>query len=181
MSKLTEKEIQYLLWNFYNKLGHKLVVPNIYLHYSEADLITVQASGYVNEIEIKRTKVDFKNDFKKRKHTYMAEAATTRLHLPNYFWFAYPATIHESIDFEIPDYYGMIQIKFEKYPVIEKRARLLHKKKITDKQVRQIARSLMFKMWNTRWLFDGLNDWGRVFTYDHTWDFIQHKEKTYRV
>lgn len=150
MKKLTEKIIQQRLYDFYHKLGHKLIAPNIFLHYSEADLITVQVSGYVNEIEIKLTKADFKRDFKKRKHKYMAEAksARSKLHLPNYFWFAFPLSILPVIDFEIPDYYGLITFNEDGHPNIYRRAKIIHKKKITHKQIAQIARSLMFKLWN---------------------------------
>jgi hypothetical protein len=154
--KLTEKSIQSLLFDFYNKLGHKLIAPNIYLHYSEADLITVQTSGYVNEIEIKITKADFKGDFKKRKHKYMTESHNgymrkVNFDLPNYFWFAFPQSLMSKIDFDIPDYYGLITIEdlgLDCYlPCIYRRAKMMHKKKVTNKQIRQIARSMMFKMW----------------------------------
>jgi hypothetical protein len=155
MKPITEKIIQRQLYDFYIKLGHKLIAPNIYLHYSEADLITVQASGYVNEIEIKINKADFKRDFEKRKHKYYAAArakkARSFAHLPNYFWFAFPHKLLDKIDFDVPDYYGLITLRNYGmevyYPVIHRRAKFLHKKKVTDKQVRQIARSLMFKMW----------------------------------
>jgi hypothetical protein len=153
---ITEATIQRQLYDFYSGLGHKLIAPNIYLHYSEADLITVQASGYVNEIEIKITKADFKRDFEKRKHKYYTAARAKKVvrsfaHIPNYFWFAFPEPLLDKIDFDVPDYYGLIAIKDLGHglgaPNIHRRAKFLHKKKITDKQVRQIARSLMFKMW----------------------------------
>jgi hypothetical protein len=150
---ISEKIIQRSLFKFYNRLNHKLIVPNIYLHYSEADLITVQTSGYVNEIEIKLTKADFKRDFKKRKHQYMLESMKpgSRLHTPNYFWFCIPKTLLPKIDCDIPDNYGMILMDENGiYPEIYKRAKIMHRQKVTDKQVRQIARSLMFKMWSVR-------------------------------
>ena len=142
--KLTEKSIQRSLFQFYNKLNHKLIAPNIYLHYSEADLITVQTSGYVNEIEIKISRADFKNDFKKRKHRYMAERMKNT---PNYFWFAFPLVLLHKINFDIPGEYGMITVNEKGWPNILKRAKIMHRDKVTNKQVRQIARSLMFKMW----------------------------------
>jgi hypothetical protein len=165
--RLNEKIIQRRLFDFYNKLGHKLIAPNIFLYHSEADLITVQKSGYVNEVEIKLNKPDLKRDFEKRKHPYMAKAVTLKntpgrcassrylTYMPNYFWFAFPHHILGKIDFEIPDYYGLITIRnFGMdvwYPVIHRRAKIMHKKKVTEKQIAQIARSLMFKLWyNTR-------------------------------
>ena len=151
---ISEKIIQRSLFNFYNKLNHKLIVPNIYLHYSEADLITVQKSGYVNEIEIKLTKADLKRDFKKRKHAYMLESKNqsnpnySRLHTPNYFWFCIPKTLLPKIDFDIPEDYGIITVDENGgWPDIHKRAKIMHRDKVTDKQIRQIARSLMYKMW----------------------------------
>jgi hypothetical protein len=161
--RLTEKIIQRRLFEFYCKLDHKLVVPNIFLHYSEADLITVQKSGYVNEIEIKLNKADLKRDFKKRKHKYFNEAVSLKKqkgrcltsrylsHMPNYFWFAFPLSVLPVIDFEIPDYYGLITIReddFQGWPNVYRRAKIMHKQKVSNKQIAQIARSLMFKMWN---------------------------------
>jgi Holliday junction resolvase-like predicted endonuclease len=157
--KLTEKSIQRSLYHFYNQLNHKLIAPNIHLYYGEADLITVQTSGYTNEIEIKLNKADFKRDFKKRKHLYMALAkkAVSKVHLPNYFWFAFPLSLMEKIDFEVPGHYGMITVNEEGWPNIYRRAKLLHRGKITDKQVRQIARSLMFKMWRYEAMSENCN------------------------
>lgn len=167
----SESQIQRILFNFYNALGHKLIIPNIYLHHSEADIITVQTSGYVNEIEIKRTKADFKADFFKRKHRYMTEAMGIKKKkgrclsskflsmIPNYFWFAFPEELGPKIaDIVVPDYYGMIRIipaadEWNRAEII-KRAKIMHRSKISDKQVRQIARSLMFKMWK----YEGLRD-----------------------
>ncbi len=148
---ISEKIIQRSLFDFYNGLNHKLIAPNIYLHYSEADLITVQSSGYVNEIEIKLTKADFKRDFKKRKHRYMAEAMKpkSRLHTPNYFWFCCPQDLLSKIDFDIPEYYGILVVDENgALPIIHKRAKIMHRDKVTNKQIAQIARSLMFKMWD---------------------------------
>jgi hypothetical protein len=146
---ISEKIIQKSLFHFYNCLNHKLIVPNIYLHYSEADLITVQASGYVNEIEIKLTKADFVRDFKKRKHQYMAESMIQRrLHTPNYFWFCIPQELLPKIDLDIPDVYGMILVNENGHcPAIHKRAKIMHREKVTEKQIRQIARSVMYKFW----------------------------------
>jgi hypothetical protein len=142
------------LWNYYDGLHHQLVAPNINLHYSEADMITVMKSGYVNEIEIKISKADFKNDFKhkKRKHWMMEKVRDTQAFekfSANYFWYAIPKALHPKIDFPIPDYYGLIVIDEPlKFISIIKRAKLLHKGKITQKQLHRIGRSLTYKYWN---------------------------------
>ena len=162
LTNLTEKKIQKALWNYYDGIQHQIVVPNIHLHYSEADLITVMKSGYMNEIEIKISKADFKNDFKKQKHTMMENLVQGKilnratLYSANYFWFAIPKALHPKINFPIPDHYGLIVIDEPlAFISIIKRAKLLHREKITQKQLHRIGRSLMYKYWNQITKSDG--------------------------
>ncbi len=157
LTNLSEASIQGILWNYYEGLQHQVIAPNIHLHYSEADLITVMKSGYVNEIEIKISKADFKNDFKKRKHQIMENLKQDNLHnrqkkySPNYFWFAIPEALYLKIDFPIHEYYGLIVINEPLHVIsIINRAKRLHTDKITQKQLQRIGRSLMYKYWNLR-------------------------------
>ena len=86
------KEIQTMLANspmFCNQ--GNIIVPNVSfgLLNHEADLIVISKSGYLSEIEIKRSWSDFKADFKKP-HSHQDE----RVHR---FYFAVPASIEERV------------------------------------------------------------------------------------
>ena len=75
--KYTEKEIQEVLERHYDKNGIKYTAGNLYLfrHNWETDFLVVQkASSYCYEIEIKTSRSDFFNDFKKtEKHSILKE------------------------------------------------------------------------------------------------------------
>ena len=76
-TKHTEKTIQNLLESRFDSGNIKYVVSNLYLfrHNWETDFLVVQRnSGYCYEIEIKISRSDFFNDFKKvGKHSIMRE------------------------------------------------------------------------------------------------------------
>ena len=76
-TKHTEKTIQHLLESRFDSGNIKYVVSNLYLfrHNWETDFLVVQRnSGYCYEIEIKISRSDFFNDFKKTdKHSIMRE------------------------------------------------------------------------------------------------------------
>ena len=75
--KYTEKQIQDVLEKHYDRGGIKYTVSNLYLFKNnwETDFLLVQkTSGYCYEIEIKTSRSDFFNDFKKvEKHTILRE------------------------------------------------------------------------------------------------------------
>ena len=45
----------------------------------ECDVVSVSSSGYIYEYEIKISRGDFRKDFIKEKHEYMAEGKSTRM------------------------------------------------------------------------------------------------------
>lgn len=72
-------------------IRRNIVVPNVdwgFLNH-EADLLVLSKSGFLTEIEIKRTWADFKADFEK-KHTHYDEKLS-------YFYYAVPESIGEKV------------------------------------------------------------------------------------
>lgn len=91
----------------------------------ESDYFCVNKQDYSFEVEVKISKADFKNDFKKDKHKLFAEKDTKRL-IPNRFYYAVPkGLINES---DVPEYAGLITVEGS-HATIVKRAPFIHKKK----------------------------------------------------
>jgi hypothetical protein len=154
--KYTEKLIQEVLERHYDKSGIKYTVGNIYLfkYNWETDFLVVQkASKYCYEIEIKTSRADFLNDFKKtEKHTILREGThqvkkyrykydpETKRNIPdhyyetkewkfrpNRFYYCVPENLIKPE--EVPDYAGLMYIN-ELGIRIVKEAAFLHKEKL---------------------------------------------------
>ena len=100
-TSLTIKQIEYALYTsgIFDKNTY-IMVPNIsygLLSY-EADFLAMSKSGYITEVEIKRSFSDFKADFKKR-----------HLHddpLVYYFYYCVPEKILEKVKAYLLEKYG---------------------------------------------------------------------------
>jgi len=128
------------------------VIPNVSWSWFnwEADLITITKARYVHEYEIKISHSDFKADFHKRKHYRFKNIRQTdnNARTPNYFWFVAPI---KAIPICIPEYAGLIEVGGGRYGIeleIIKKPRRLHRSKLSEKGVKQVMRSLMWKYWN---------------------------------
>lgn len=100
-----KRQLNYCFSNYDYKLY------NVYIFHSESDFFCVSKSGYVIEVEIKISRSDFKNDFKKtlsdgnNKHQHLKSTSTYK---PNKFYFAVPEGLIKKE--EVPDYAGLIYI-----------------------------------------------------------------------
>lgn len=122
----------------------KYIINNLYvLGAYESDFLCIRKSGYIDEIEVKVSRSDFKNDFKhkEKKHqilsgTYFLTEEEKKSYKdvndiylkPNRFYYACPDGLLKPE--EIPDYAGLIYIEDKYFPKIIKKAPLLHKNKI---------------------------------------------------
>lgn len=124
--------------------GYTLWIRNAYIFGDwESDFLNVARSGYCNEFEVKISRSDFFNDFKKvRRHSVMKNGTyvywfnnevRTQEFRPNRFWYVVPAGLIRLE--EIPEYAGLIYCKpLERWPdtldiEIVKPAPVLHKQK----------------------------------------------------
>lgn len=85
--KFTEEFIQNALNNFFAYNSVKYNIDGLYVFDWESDKILETRSGYIYEFEIKISKADFKNDFKKRdKHIILeGEEKYGDKYLPRYY------------------------------------------------------------------------------------------------
>jgi hypothetical protein len=158
--KHTEKSVQKALDIRFSNNGIRYTVPNLYLfkHDWETDFLVVQrSSGYCYEIEIKVTRSDFLNDFKKEvKHKILREGVYPKKKYkrswnqelnknvseayyedipwefrPNKFYYCVPEGMVEKT--EVPDYAGLMYVRGdERYSTVYtvKEPKFIHKNRL---------------------------------------------------
>lgn len=161
--KITSKDLQ-MAFYYANYQKFEFMAPNVYLqHDCELDIFGLRkGSGYIDEIEIKMVKSDFKADFNKTvmvrgdfvvgeswvpsKHANKHEMLQEGRLPTNRFSFLMPEELAEKV--EIPDYAGLY-VYTERTDRIKhvKRAKLLHKNKISDSLKYKTARKMAFRYW----------------------------------
>jgi hypothetical protein len=142
---IDEQTIQFALFKEMLARGHDIIVPNIswsYLNW-EADLISVTRARYLYEFEIKISRQDFQQDFRKRKHKFLMHGVGRT---PNYFSYVAPV---EAIPLCIPRYAGLYEVRpvrngFLRINQVKKPVRL-HTRKIDPAGIHSVLRTLMFK------------------------------------
>jgi len=173
----TEAELQDALYSYFGGKNHPVTVPNCGAGcvMGEADLISVTQAHYVHEVEIKRSREDFRRDFceKQEKHEALAQGYRRErdwwnqpnevIVYANYFWFAAPPGVLD--EFDIPEYAGYFIINDDarvieyrhrdprlKPPTVdvEKKAPRLNTDKIDDEDLDYIARGVNARYWDTR-------------------------------
>jgi len=127
--KYTEKSMLKAVHNYFSG-DYKYCLKNsfVFRHDWESDYFCVNREGYAFEVEVKISKKDFKNDFKKEKHKLFEDNSTVqkgRL-TPNRFYYAVPKDLLTESD--IPKYAGLIYVD-NTHAYIVKRAPFLHKTK----------------------------------------------------
>jgi len=140
-----ERHIQNILFESLLEKTNKLIVPNVKLYWWESDLISVSSSDLVTEWEVKISRNDFLQDFKKKKHSYFVKNRIDKI--PSYFYYAVDSHILKLK--ELPEYAGLVYIKLDKVKII-KRAPRLHTIKIDTRRREYLERGLMYRFWKLR-------------------------------
>lgn len=122
-----------------NNIDDHIMSLRTYLADVERDYLTVNKSGYATEYEIKISKSDFKNDFKKQKHKHMKLG---RGGIIRRFYFVVPEGMLTI--YKIPPYAGWIEIKGKKL-ITRKKAPLLQARKVSPTQKEKLYRSMMYR------------------------------------
>jgi hypothetical protein len=138
-------QISLKLQSFCRSGNSDIVLPNFYVGFYEMDVFRLLPTGYLYEYEIKISRGDFKNDFKKgSKHSLMATGKSKC----NRFYFCTPeGLIHPN---EIPDYAGLIEFHVNTNGevcsgILTKNAKMLHKNKVDEQFYKDIAYKLSFR------------------------------------
>lgn len=158
--------------------GYEIIIPNFYYGQYEMDLFRLMPSGYVVEYEVKMSRNDFRNDFKKAKikieggywhhhengvrYEDMPKVRVTKHDLIaagqgacNRFFFVTPENLVKPE--EIPAHAGLIYYcgplgmsSYGGHFRIVKNAPLIKRDKVKDEEYKSIAGSLAFREWNHR-------------------------------
>jgi len=132
--KTQKIDAQYITRYLYGRfsLQNKVACHNTYFGTFESDFIFMTHAGYINEIEVKISKSDYKNDFKKTmmvndqdengRHCGMKEVNRHQLLKTGetgykHFYFAMPEELAELVisdeyakDFVLPDHCGLLSV-----------------------------------------------------------------------
>jgi hypothetical protein len=143
---VTEKIIQSVVmsWAMQQK-HHALVLPNSNTFFQwEADLITVTRAGLTHEFEIKLNPADYRRDAAKEyKHWTLRKQDGFG---PGYFWY-----VTYCFDIDPPEHAGWLKAQYsdgEWAVFVRKDAPRLGGRKITDRQIGDIARMLSWRIAN---------------------------------
>lgn len=157
-------------------LRRNFCVPNVKTGlYAEADLLVIRPSGWVEEVEIKVSKSDFRREFtsKSSKHDCLTNGrvikkycwtskTTTILRREPYiisrFWFAMPLDLAESLKQEIPAHAGLYGVGFVEtrlgpranVTILKPAPRLSNCRKCTDAEKADFLRLGLLRYWDIR-------------------------------
>lgn len=160
--KLADKIFNRLI-NFIRQNPSDIVIPNYYSGRWEMDVCRITRADICYEYEIKISRADYLKDFKKEIESYRNgkqnkhELQLAGKRISSHFYFVCPAGLIDKD--EIPKNYGLIyaylnpeKTAVEKI-VVEKKARALHNKKVTDANpefYKTIAINLNYRFNNLR-------------------------------
>lgn len=139
---MTERQVQKELKKHFLKRSATLCIDNVYwFDPFESDTLVVTKEDMVIECEIKASKFDYLNDFRKQdKHDRLEQAYDYSI-IPNQFYFVCPeGLIHVG---DIPHYAGLLYIvdkgMGKRYVKEVVRAPMLHKEPIALSRWRDLA------------------------------------------
>lgn len=131
----------------------------------EADIVVIQPSGWVYEIEVKISAGDFRREFtaksKQAKHQTLQSGVfvvcsplkigdfrrTCRENLVRKFFYAMPKDILDKVAGEIPPHAGVIALDEHLCPTIEKKAPLLQARAATLEDRQRVFESVYYRSW----------------------------------
>lgn len=157
--QMTSKDIQRALVRYRYDVRRVMVLRNCCFTGFEADLLVIQPSGYVTEIEIKISVSDYLNEFraetKKEKHLRLKAAMESGLckkkkHNPNlikHFYYAFPQELWPKISQkEMPEYAGVLLISRSGVKEVRRPMQLACVKSTEEQQIAML-RGCYFRDW----------------------------------
>lgn len=138
MHRMTAQDIIRVLNRCYLS-NHRYLTNNLYLFGWESDYAACTKAGYWYEVEVKISRADFFNDFKKQKKHEILSGKRPGLR-PNYFTYAVPEGLIQPE--EIPEYAGLIFIseKGAHYYSSGKPTPRIHGVKIADESLQLVEK-----------------------------------------
>lgn len=141
--------------------GREIILQNFYHLYYEMDVLRLMPSGLIVEYEIKISRSDYFNDFKKSHRNYKSSEDKPDIILkhdwmktgkgPNRFFFVTPKGLIKLS--ELPDYAGLIEFnesKDHQWFSLIRNSKVTHKNKFPDAKYKELAELLAFRESNLR-------------------------------
>lgn len=148
-------EICFDLMTFIRKTPNEVVIPNFYFGWYEMDVFRLAQSGFVTEYEIKTSRADLKNDFKKSRfvqinpkdpsdkvEVFKHEEIEKGSHKANKFFFVVPEGLVKTE--EIPKHCGLIYYKNGNFKIVQV-AKFIHKNKFEESGFKDLCKSLSWR------------------------------------
>jgi hypothetical protein len=142
--KIEHELLHHIISNYY-----LAIVPNFFISTFECDLFSLNKNLFTTEYEIKCSKPDFNNDFKKEtnygktnKHDLIKDGERT-----NKFYFV----VDSKIEIDVPEYAGLITFERSSYGVNFDRikaAPFLHKRKANQDIINGCLIRLLWKFYH---------------------------------
>ena len=145
-NNLSYTEIELAIAKYFD-IRKNIVIPNISFGFNihECDLFIIKPSGYVVEVEIKRSISDLKADFKK-KHKHEDERIKE-------LFFAVPDELYEKCKDLIPEDAGILVFyEFENkcYVRLKRAAKKTSGRKLTDMEKMKVMRLGCLRIWSLK-------------------------------
>ena len=157
-------EMCFDLMTFIRKTPNEVVIPNFYFGWYEMDVFRLTPSGFVTEYEIKTSRADLKNDFKKSRiikfsnkegdntEVFKHEEIEKGSYKANKFFFVVPDGLVKPE--EIPKHCGLIYFKksvseidgniYKEFKVVQP-AKFLNKNKFEESGFKDLCKSLSWR------------------------------------
>lgn len=150
---MTTIEMEVALMKFF-KFTQKLVVPNVTdmsgLVKFETDLLVLTKSRYATGVEIKVSKSDFQNEFKKKQYQYGEEMDDIFYGMFKNFYFAFPEDLVEECIDEVPGRFGVLSVE-KPFRVREiRKPKLMYNKKWSEKDYFNLMRIGCMRIYNLK-------------------------------
>lgn len=138
----------------------EVIIPNCYTRNdNEADLFCIRKSGFVDEIEIKVSKSDFRIDEKKTVRVLNENStgwsdkwidtpkreALIAGKMTNYYWYAIPFGLVDHD--EIPEWAGILEVYENGFVKETRRPKKLHKNKMSLEDRYKQVKKLHYRIW----------------------------------
>lgn len=150
------------LMSFIRIKPNEVVIPNYYFGFYEMDVFRLTPSGYVTEYEIKTSRADFKNDFKKSRNVsfsnkigdntevFKHEEIEKGSHKTNKFFFVVPKGLVKAD--EVPKNCGLIyydENRSDKFEVI-KTAKFINKRNYFEDGFQELVKNQSYREFELR-------------------------------
>lgn len=151
--KMTTTYMEVALMKYF-KFNQKLIVPNVTnmsgLVEFETDLLVLTKSRYATGVEIKVSKADFQNEFKKRQYQYGEEMDDIFYGMFKNFYFAFPENLVEECIADVPSRFGVLSVDKKGRVKKVKASELLYNKKWSEKDYNNLMRIGCMRIYNLK-------------------------------